>query len=40
MGVLNLQVQNQGLLLLEFLHKFPHKEDVPWVWLIRNKYYL
>jgi hypothetical protein len=38
LGVINLQVQNDAL-LLKHLHKFYNKADVPWVNLIWSKYY-
>jgi hypothetical protein len=38
LGIMDLKVQNQGL-LLKFLHKFFNKHDVPWVMLIWEKYY-
>lgn len=38
LGVLNLKLQNQGL-LLKHLHKFYNKCDVPWVDLIWSAYY-
>jgi hypothetical protein len=38
LGVLNLKIQNQGL-LLKYLHKFYNKVDTPWVHLIWNTYY-
>ena len=38
LGVINLQVQNDAL-LLKHLHKFYSKVDVPWVNLIWSKYY-
>jgi hypothetical protein len=38
LGILNLKLQNQGL-LLKYLHKFYNKTDTPWVHLIWNSYY-
>ena len=38
LGIINLQLQNQGL-LIKHLHKFFNKEDIPWVSLIWNSYY-
>jgi hypothetical protein len=38
LGIMDLKVQNQGL-LLKFLHKFFNKQDVPWVMVIWDKYY-
>jgi hypothetical protein len=38
-GILNLKLQNQGL-LLKYLHKFYNKVDTPWVHLLWNTYYL
>ncbi|KAJ1259454.1 hypothetical protein BS78_10G156600 [Paspalum vaginatum] len=38
MGVINLKVQNEGLLMKQ-LHKFYSKQDVPWVHLIWDTYY-
>jgi len=38
LGLIDLEVQNQGL-LLKFLHKFFHKHDIPWVMMIWHKYY-
>ena len=38
LGVLNLKIQNEAL-LLKFLHKFYNHWDLPWVELIRNTYY-
>lgn len=38
LGILNLKIQNQAL-LLKYIHKFIHKEDVPWVMLVWYKYY-
>jgi len=38
LGILNLRVQNDGL-LLKYLHKFYNKVDTPWVTLIWNTYY-
>ena len=38
LGVLNLQIQNKAL-LLKYLHKFIHKQDVPWVMLVWNSHY-
>ena len=38
LGIINLQVQNQALLLKQ-LHKFYNRVDVPWVNLIWSKYY-
>jgi hypothetical protein len=37
-GVLNLEVQNQAL-LLKNLDKFYNNAEVPWVKLVRDKYY-
>jgi hypothetical protein len=37
LGILNLKLQNQGL-LLKYLHKF-YNEDTPWVHLLWNSYY-
>ena len=39
MGVLNLKLQNKGL-LLKYLHKFYNKVDTPWVSLIWRTYYV
>jgi hypothetical protein len=39
LGILNLKLQNQGL-LLKYLHKFYNKVDIPWVHLLWNTYYL
>ena len=39
LGILDLRVQNDGL-LLKFLHKFFNKLDIPWVQLIWDTYYL
>jgi hypothetical protein len=39
LGILNLKLQNQGL-LLKYLHKFYNKEDTPWVHLLWNSYYI
>ena len=38
LGILNLNIQNQGL-LMKHLHKFFNKHDVPWVSLIWDSYY-
>jgi hypothetical protein len=38
LGVLNMKIQNQGL-LLKFLDKFYNKKDIPWVKLIWSTYY-
>jgi hypothetical protein len=38
LGVLNIKTQNEAL-LLNHLHKFFNKEDVPWVSLVWEKYY-
>jgi hypothetical protein len=38
LGIINLKVQNQAL-LLKYLHKFFHKHDIPWVMLVWFKYY-
>jgi hypothetical protein len=38
LGVLNLKIQNEGL-LLKYLHKFYNKTDTPWVQLLWNTYY-
>ena len=38
LGVLNLRVQNEAL-LMKFLHKFYNHHDIPWVGLIWNSYY-
>lgn len=38
LGIINLKVQNQGLLLKQ-LHKFYNKAQVPWVQLIWSTYY-
>ena len=38
LGILNLNVQNQGLLLKQ-MHKFYNKQQVPWVQLIWDSYY-
>ena len=38
LGVLNLRIQNDGLLLKQ-LHKFYNKENIPWVRFIWFKYY-
>jgi hypothetical protein len=38
LGILNLKLQNQGL-LLKYLHKFYNKIDTPWVSLIWNSYF-
>lgn len=38
LGVLNLRVQNEAL-LLKFLHKFYNKMDIPWVQLTWDTYY-
>jgi hypothetical protein len=37
-GVLNLRIQNEAL-LLKFLHKFYNKEDTPWVTILWKSYY-
>lgn len=39
LGVINLRLQNDALLLKQ-LHKFYNKEDVPWVHLVWDKYYV
>jgi hypothetical protein len=38
LGVLNLKIQNEGL-LLKFLDKFFNRKDIPWVHLLWNAYY-
>ncbi|XP_020174866.1 uncharacterized protein [Aegilops tauschii subsp. strangulata] len=38
LGVLDLKIQNQGLLLKQ-LHKFYNHRDIPWVDLVWNTYY-
>ncbi|XP_073357917.1 uncharacterized protein [Aegilops tauschii subsp. strangulata] len=38
LGVLDLKIQNQGLLLKQ-LHKFYNRMDIPWVDLVWNTYY-
>jgi hypothetical protein len=38
LGILNLKIQNDGL-LLKYLHKFYNKSDTPWVTLLWNAYY-
>ena len=38
LGVINLQLQNQGL-LIKHLHKFYNKADIPWVSLLWDSYY-
>ena len=38
MGVLNLRTQNEAL-FLKNLHKFFKRMDIPWVHLVREKYY-
>jgi hypothetical protein len=38
LGILNLRIQNEGL-LLKYLHKFYNKVDTPWVHLLWNTYY-
>lgn len=38
LGVLNLKGQNEAL-LLKYLDKFFNKADIPWVHLVREKYY-
>jgi len=38
LGVLDLKTQNEALLLKNF-HKFYNRTDIPWVHLIREKYY-
>ena len=38
LGVLNLRTQNEAL-LLQNLHKFFNKEDIPWVQLVWEKHY-
>jgi hypothetical protein len=38
LGLMDLKVQNQGL-LLKFLHKFFNKQDIPWVMIVWDKYY-
>jgi hypothetical protein len=37
LGILNLKIQNKGL-LLKYLHKFYNKTDTPWVQLLWNSY--
>jgi hypothetical protein len=39
LGILNLELQNEGL-LLKYLHKFNNKVDTPWVQLLWNTYYI
>ena len=39
LGVLDLKVQNEGL-LLKFLHKFFNKLDIPWMQLVWERYYV
>jgi hypothetical protein len=38
LGILNLKLQNEGL-LLKYLHNFYNKVDTPWVHLLWNTYY-
>lgn len=38
MGIINLKLQNQGL-LIKHLHKFYNKADIPWVSLLWSSYY-
>ena len=38
LGVLNLRTQNEAL-FLKNLHKFFNRMDIPWVHLVREKYY-
>ena len=38
LGVLNLSIQNEGL-LLKHLHKFFNRWDIPWVHLVWERYY-
>jgi hypothetical protein len=38
LGILNLKIQNEGL-LLKYIHKFYNKMDIPWVNLLWNSYY-
>jgi hypothetical protein len=38
LGILDLKIQNEGL-LLKYLHKFYNKTDTPWVHLLWNSYY-
>jgi hypothetical protein len=39
LGIINLRLQNDAL-LLKHLHKFYNKEDVPWVHLVWDRYYI
>ena len=39
LGVLNIDIHNKCL-LVKHLHKFLHKENLPWVHLIWDSYYL
>jgi hypothetical protein len=39
LGIINLRLQNDAL-LLKHLHKFYSKEDIPWVTLVWNRYYV
>jgi hypothetical protein len=39
LGIIYLRLQNDAL-LLKHLHKFYNKEDIPWVNLVWNKYYV
>jgi hypothetical protein len=38
LGLMDLKVQNQGL-LLKYMHKFFNKQDIPWVILVWDNYY-
>jgi hypothetical protein len=38
LGILNLRVQNEAL-LLKNIHKFYNQHDLPWVALVWNNYY-
>ena len=38
LGIINLRIQSDAL-LLKYLHKFIHKQDVPWVMLVWNAHY-
>lgn len=38
LGVLNLRIQNQAL-LLKYLHKFFNHHDIPWVHIVWEKHY-
>lgn len=38
LGILNLKVQNQAL-LLKPIHRYIHKADVPWVMMVWYKHY-